>query len=224
MIAGRAGARDIDPLAQIRVLHQAHLLGRQLAAQLLAHVGDEQHVGRGAVELEISAHVFLQDARREGPEGLAELDAQVHGRLHRLVAGVADDAARAERARAELHPPVEPADHLAGDHGLGGGLQQLRLIGEELVANAMRVEEPANLLVAERRPEPGAVHGVGAVGRARAVEQLVVDEQGRADRPARVACRRLDEDVVEDARPQQLAVGDAIQAPRRPPGRGCARQ
>ena len=59
-----------------------------------------------------SLHPLPQHARREGPEALAELDLDVHLRLHARAARVAEDAARSECARPEFHPAVEPADDL----------------------------------------------------------------------------------------------------------------
>src|SRR3712207_7098936 len=55
-------------------------------------------------------YTTLFRSRRERPERLAVLDLQVHRRLHRGRAGVADDRAVAERARAELHPAREQTD------------------------------------------------------------------------------------------------------------------
>ena len=51
-----------------------------------------------------SLGVFGQHHRRERPKPLAELDLQVHVRLHRRRAGIAQDRPRAEGPRAELHP------------------------------------------------------------------------------------------------------------------------
>src|SRR5687767_3989744 len=71
---------------------------------------DQQHVRRVAVELEEVRDALPQHARREGPEAFAELDLDVHLRLHARAARIAKDAAGAERARAELHATIEPAD------------------------------------------------------------------------------------------------------------------
>src|SRR5437764_10417313 len=43
---------------------------------------DEQHVGRVAVQLEVLAHALPQHAGSEGAKAFAELDLQVHLRLH----------------------------------------------------------------------------------------------------------------------------------------------
>ncbi len=87
-----------------------------VGAPLLLHVGDEQHVGRRAVELEVVADALLEHRRREGAEALAVLDLEVHHRLHLRRARVAEDRARAERPRPELHAPLAEADDvLLGD-------------------------------------------------------------------------------------------------------------
>ena len=53
---------------------------------------------------------------RERPERFAELDLQVHHRLHLRRARVADDGPAAERAGAELHASLQqPDDFLLGE-------------------------------------------------------------------------------------------------------------
>src|SRR5262249_59985969 len=76
--------------------------------------------------------IFRQHTRGERPETLAELDLQVHGRLHLWRTRVAEDAARPEGSRTELHPAVQPADHLPIRQKFGDVLDQLRLVGELL--------------------------------------------------------------------------------------------
>ena len=64
----------------------------------------------------ISNHSEALSASTEGangPEALAELDLHVERVAHLRVARVGQDAAAAERARAELHAALEPADHVA---------------------------------------------------------------------------------------------------------------
>src|SRR6185436_3851634 len=72
-------------------------------------------------ELEVLLHVLLEHRRRKRTEPLTEFRLEVHLLLHLGISCVADDAAVAERPRAELHPALEPADDLAlgqpgGDH------------------------------------------------------------------------------------------------------------
>ena len=130
-MAGTRGADDVDALAQVRGC--GHLLPVGLGerhAMFLQHRRHQQHVGAFLVgpQGEVIAHPFLQDARRKGPEALAELDLQVHRGLHRGVARVADDAARPQRPRPKLHPALEPADDLAFGHHLRDALQQVALV------------------------------------------------------------------------------------------------
>ena len=95
-------------------------------------------------------------------------------RLHRRRARVAEDAARAERARAELHAPLEPADDVAGGEQSRGGARAIRRIGAKTGGRARpRPEERLDLVVAERGAEVGGRHRVAC----------------RRDRAA-VACRR----------------------------------
>src|SRR5207249_11361708 len=104
------------------------------------------------VELEPVRDALAQHARREGPEALAELDLQVHDRLHARRAGVAQDAAVAERARPEFHPPLEPADDLLLGEEACAALDEL-ILRELLVDAAHRGEEALDLGVGEGGPE-----------------------------------------------------------------------
>src|SRR5262245_30253251 len=103
------GARHVELLdAEQRLL----LLGHR-DALVLGDVRHQQHVRALAVELEILRDVFRQHRGRERPERLAVLDLEVERLLHARRARVAEDRARAERARAELHAALEPAERLA---------------------------------------------------------------------------------------------------------------
>ncbi len=102
------GARDVELVDAEQRLFLAVIARRRSAL----HVGDQQHVGRVAVELEPVGDVLAQHRRREGPEALAVLDLEVQRLLHRRRARIAEDRARPERARAELHAALHPADRL----------------------------------------------------------------------------------------------------------------
>ena len=52
--------------------------------------------------------------------------------------GIAQDAARAQGPRAELHAALEPADDLAVGQQPGDVLEQLGLVGEALAGDALR--------------------------------------------------------------------------------------
>ena len=58
------------------------------------------------------APVFAQHGGRKGAKTLAELDPQIERALHGRRTRIADDRACAERARAEFHLALEPADRL----------------------------------------------------------------------------------------------------------------
>ena len=70
--------------------------------------------GDGSLRSKISARLLLEHAGRERPVGLAVLDPLVEDVLHVGAPRIGDDRSVAERARTELHPALEPADHLAG--------------------------------------------------------------------------------------------------------------
>src|SRR5262249_44987937 len=89
--------------------------------------GREQHVGGGGGGGGPRAGPLPQHRRRERAEALAELDLEVDLVAVLGMAGVAEDAAVAERARAELHALLEPADHALVDDGGGGLARELGL-------------------------------------------------------------------------------------------------
>jgi hypothetical protein len=161
--------------------------------------------------IKVLVGVLAQDRGGEGPEPLAELNLDVHHRLHLGVARVAEYAARAQGAGAELHAPLEPADNLAVRQRLCHPLAQGVLVTDVRVGRLDAVEVVLDLLVGvlgahERRPL-----AVTGPGHARLVEQLVPDEQGRALGAAGVAGGRLNPDVLERPLPQDVLVGHAVQ-------------
>ena len=85
----------------------------------VARLVDQHHERRRVVLLEPLARRLREERRRERAEGLAVLDARVEDVLHVVPARIGDDRAVAERARAELHPPLEPADDVAVGDPLG---------------------------------------------------------------------------------------------------------
>jgi len=97
--------------------------GGGLRPLILAHRSRQQHVGAFLPRLqrEVLMGVFGQHDRGKRTEALMELHLPVDLFLHSGVPGVAEDAATAQRPRAELHPPLVPADHLALCEG-GGDL------------------------------------------------------------------------------------------------------
>jgi hypothetical protein len=78
---------------------------------LLFDRSHEQHVGAFLAQLEVFPRVVFENRGRERTEPLAELDLKIHLALHVRIAGVPDDAARAERSRSELHAAAHDANH-----------------------------------------------------------------------------------------------------------------
>src|ERR1700724_955555 len=148
--------------------------------------------------------------RREGTEAFAVCDPQVERLLHGRAARVAQDRARAERARTELHASLEPADRAAGRKRIG------RLADERAVVAPLEVctrggQSLLDLALLVARTEVAALHGVVAVGEPRLAGVHVIGGERRADRAAGVARRRLDPHALETAVAQNLAVADAIE-------------
>src|SRR5262249_51363489 len=126
--AGHALERLDQPvIARTRLrgdrLHAARVVDVVDPGNELALVGprlvDEHHVWRRVVLLEPLARRAGKDRGGEGTEGLAVLDPLVQDVLDVLPARVGDDRAMAQRARAVLHPALEPADDVALGDALG---------------------------------------------------------------------------------------------------------
>ena len=169
---------------------------------VLAHRGDQEHVGALLAGLEVEPLAARVPAGRRGEraEALAELDLQVHRGLHRRGAGVAQDAPGPEGPRAELHPALEPADDLAVGQQRGDVLEQLGLVVEPLARPPLPRQEPArSASVVKRGPRKLPCWLSRPVGVAGLLQELVPDEQGRAQGAAGVAGRRLDPEIVERA-------------------------
>src|SRR5262249_22754186 len=159
----------------------AFSLERQAAA--LLHRRDEEHVGALAIELEILARPLGEDAGREGAERLAILDLEVEVLLHLLVAGVTEDGARAQPARAELEASGQVPDDLAAFEELGDG--RGASIGiEPPVRVSMCLEEGLDLRIGVARAEVAAALARSPAGRERArlLEVRVISVERRAQR------------------------------------------
>ena len=109
MTAGIVRARHVELLDAPQRVRLPAGSGRRRCA---AHIGDQQHVRTVAVELEPVGDVLAQHRRRERPERFAELDLQVHHRLHLRRPRVAEDRPSPERARPELHAALQQPDDL----------------------------------------------------------------------------------------------------------------
>src|SRR5262249_11668163 len=127
-------------------------------------------------------------------------------------ARVADDAPRPERARAVLHAPGEPADDLPGADLARDALEERRLVAlVGRVARAEVVEVAADRGALVARPEEGAGHRVLRLRPARLIQQLMPDQQRDAERAARIACRRLNPDVLVRPFAKKLSVRNTVQ-------------
>ena len=123
---------------------------------------------------------------------------------------------RTQGPRAELHPPLEPADDLAVGQQGGDVVEQLALVVEPPPGCAVRGQGSLDFVGREARAEEAPLLGIAAVGPSGVVQELMPDEQGRPQRTAGIAGRRLDPDVVEVALAEQPAVGHAVE--RHPAG------
>jgi hypothetical protein len=180
---------------------------------------DEQHVGAvlAGPHLEVVVDVLAEHDRREGPERLAELDLQVHRRLHLARARVADDAERAPSARARTPRSLKPPTTCSLAISSATCSISSSSFSCEVVDGVDRVEERADLGIRVARTEQRAVLGVVGLRAARLVEELVPGEERRAERSARVARRRLDPDLLEGPLAQDAPLATQLSAT--PPAR-----
>ena len=178
------------------------------------HGRDQQHVRAllSRLELEPAMRLVLQHTRRERPEALAELDLEVHRRLHLRRPRIAEDAARAERARPELHPALEPADDLLRFQQIGDARRRVG-VARRRDGTSRRRGRGTRRSRSDENAGPRKLPCWRSIEPVcpRLVEQLVPDEQRRAQRAAGVAGRRLNPDVVERPLAQQPAVGHAVE-------------
>ena len=121
----------------------------------LADRGDQQHVGAVFVgtHLEIAIDVLPQHERREGPKRLAELDLQVHHRLHRLAAGVAEDAPRRQRPGPNSIRPWNQPTTFSWAINEATVVHQVLLVGGRVEDGPLAPQHAGNLLVGERRAQ-----------------------------------------------------------------------
>ncbi len=134
------------------------------------------------------------------------LDPRVEDVLHVLPPRVGDDRAVAERTWPELHPPLEPADDVAGGDPLGHVDEELAVVEPAGVEPRDRQRARA-LFVRVGGSRGGVLHHEPA----RMAELLVPDVVGGADGDARVAGRRLDEHLLERRLRPDPPVRDRVQ-------------
>ena len=213
------GIVDVGDRRQLRPHHRQLLDAADLAgvrrgqALPCVHRRDDQHVGAvlAGPHVDVLVDVLPEDRGRERPEALAKLDLEVHHRLHVPVAGVAQDAARAERPRTELHAPLEPSHHLAGGDAARHLVTDRGVVRQAPGGGPDASEKRSDLLVVERGTEQRSGLAVARLNHARLVEQLVPDEPRRAERSPRIAGRGLNPDALERSLLQDPAVADAVQ-------------
>ena len=90
-------------------------------------------------------------------------------------------------------------------------LDQVALVREPLPLSPLLPQGADDLFRGVTRPEEAASLGVTRRLGTRFFQELMPDEQGRAQCPARITGRRLDPDVVECPVAQQTAIGHAIE-------------
>src|SRR5438093_962743 len=88
-------------------------------APLGADLVDEDHERGGIFLLEPVTGRLSQDRWSKRTERLAMLDSSIEDVLHVRPSRVDDDRAVAERPRPELHPPLEPPDHVPAGYPPG---------------------------------------------------------------------------------------------------------
>ena len=169
-------------------------------AFLFADWSDQEHIRafRAMIEIEIFAGALVQDRRSERPERFAELDFEIHDRLHRLAAGIADDASTAERAGAEFHPSLEQADDfLCADQIRHAFLDHAVVVA--MIGGADAIQICVDLPVCEPRAEARTLLRVSRIDDAPIFEQLMPYEQCGAQRSACVTGGGLNPQSVERA-------------------------
>ena len=212
----RAGT--VDPRQDVREVALPVSRAVRLCPRAAAppHLGHQQHVGRGPVELEVLAEPVPPERRGERTEALPELDLPVHRRLHLAASAASPRIERLPRARGpnSIRPWKQPHHASSGDApGDGRGP---RVLGRLLVGDALRLQVLPD--ARRRTPGPGRPRAWRRPARTSRCRSPFVPVVHRAapQRPAGVPGRRLDPEVVEDPRAQQLAVGHAVE--RHPAG------
>ena len=184
--------------------------GGQGGAPLLAHIDDGDHVGQAGAGRDIEPAVdFLQrDGGRERPERFALLDHGVDPVAHFGMAGIGQDAAIAEGARAEFHRAAIPRQHAALRDQLGGGgagfFQRGEFAGRRFDWKTRRGPWHRLIVVGGTEQRDGhALVGDGAV--------FGGEIKRGAQRGAVVAGGGLDIEIVEEAGAQEMAIGGAVE-------------
>ena len=184
-----------------------------MSAARLLHRRDQQHVRTLLPwpHRKVRIDIFLQHRRCERPERLAELDLQVHHRLHPRAAGIAQNAPRAQRPWPELHPPLKPAHHLLLRQQSGHEIAQRFIIRQLAIHGSRPIQERADFCIRKSRSEKRPVLAVTLARLPRLIQKLMPNERRHAERPARVARRRLNPQFLERSLRQNPSIADAIE-------------
>ena len=184
--------------------------GGERAAPLLADVDDGDHVGKVGAWFDAKPAInFLErDGGGEGAEGFALFDHGIDAVAHFGMAGVGEDAAVAEGARAEFHGTAVPSEDGTGGDEVGGGAAGFVEGGEgaDFDLSGEGGEGLLDGLVVVGGAEEGDVHsavGDGAI--------FGGEKKRGAEGGAIVAGGGLDVDVVEQAGAEEVTVGGAIE-------------
>ncbi len=177
-------------------------------ALLRPHRVDVHHERRRVVLVEpLAGRVSARIDGANGRNGSRCLMRALRMSFMSRAARVGDDRAVAERARAELHAALEPADDVARRDPLGDGREE-RVVVEPLRRRARpRRARPA--ISSSRVLGPGV--GVRHDEAARRAERLVPDVVRRADRGAGVAGGGLDVELLERRLRADAAVRDRVE-------------
>ena len=144
-------------------------------------------------------------------------------RLHARAARIAEDAARAERPRAELHPALETSRRPFLRPASPATRSSSSARVERLVHGPRRLQEVLDLARRERRAQVGAVHRRRpARPAARLFAVAVPDEYGHAEGAAGIPGGRLNPDVARTALRAAGARCRRSSKPRPRPGTGSS--
>src|SRR5262249_16414897 len=147
---------------------------------------------------------------RERAKTLAILDLEIEVLLHGRRTGIAEDRARAERTRTELHASLEPADRELVGKRLRRGLDHVGFV-EHSEMRARCGQPPLDVGLRELWPEISTRHAVAVANCPRLALELMIGGECRTHRAAGVACGGLDPDGIELAVAQHLAIRHAIE-------------
>src|SRR4051812_19265662 len=148
--------------------------------------------------------MLAKNDRSEWPETLAELDLEIDDGLHLLGARVPENAARTQRARAELGAPVEPTDDFALRQQARDLIEESLLTLMAVIWSVFRVEHARDVFGGVRGPEVTRLLGIRGLRRSRFVQQLMPHEHRCAKRASSITCRRLNPDVLEGSLAEEL--------------------